>query len=93
MRIHVLSLVVSFCVAVSIMMCLVPKAPVVVKWPRPDTQDHEYRSSDGACFKVAAEKVSCDSGPKVVPQPVHDIDPSANADRGLRFQSPFASSS
>ena len=87
MRIHVLSLILSFCIGISVMMCLVPKPVVVVKFPRPDTDDYEYKADDGTCFKVASTRVSCESG-KVKPQPVHEYDPQSEQ-QGLQFQLPF----
>lgn len=88
MRFHVAAFVISFCVSICIMLCLVPKPPVVVKWPRPETGDHQYTSADGACFKVEAQKVSCDADMPVKPQPVHDID--TKTEPKLEFRLPFS---
>lgn len=70
------------------MLVIVPKPSVVIKFPRPDTDDREYRSEDGTCFKVKSRKVQCSSG-AVLPQPVYDADESRET--GLTFRSPFQS--
>lgn len=88
MRIHVLSLILSFCIGISIMLCLVPKPTVVVKFPRPDNADDEYRAADGTCFKITPKRVDCDKdSERVLPQPVADAKPSG--DHGLTFHNPF----
>ena len=72
MRILVIPFVLAFCFGLCVMMLFAPKPRVVVKFPRPDTTDRVYRGADGGCFRIEAEEVSCDSGAKVVPQPVHE---------------------
>lgn len=51
--------VISFCVGMCVMMLFAPKPRVVIKFPRPDTQEHVYKGEDGGCFRIKARKVSC----------------------------------
>ena len=83
-----LSFVVSFCIGICVMLCLVPKPTVVIKFPRPDTSDDEYRAPDGSCFKVTPRRVGCDKSANVLPQPVTNYSPSTT-DNGLEFRNPF----
>lgn len=89
MRIHVLSFVLSFCIGISIMLCLVPKPSIVTKFPRPETSDDLYKAPDGSCFKVAARRVECGKGnAPVLPQPITDYE--TPNDPGLEFKNPFS---
>lgn len=95
MAINVTSLVLSFCVGLVVMLCLAPAPAIVVKFPRPDTDDREYRSRDGSCFKVRARKVSCATSAPVVPQPLEDPDPDAGEGAvvrraGVVFKTPWS---
>ena len=90
MGLHVASLVISFCVGILVMLCVVPTPSVIVKFPRPDTDDREYRSRDGTCFKVTARKVSCKSSGPVLPQPIGDAETTRG--QGVAFRLPTASS-
>lgn len=86
MRVHVFSLVVSFCVGIVLILCLEPKPSIVVKFPRPDTDDHEYTSQDGSCFKVKSQRVECSANAPVIPQPVQE---QTVTETGLQFRWPF----
>lgn len=93
MRFHLLAFVLSFCIGVCLMLCLVPKPAIVVKFPRPGSEDEVYRGESGDCFKIAARRVSCKSpgsGVQVVPQPVSENEADASMDRGLEFRNPLS---
>ena len=71
------------------MLCLVPKPTVVIKFPRPDTADDEYRAPDGSCFKVKPRRVECgEGGATVLPQPVANY--SSPEEHGLTFRNPLS---
>ena len=56
------------------MMLFAPKPRVIVKFPRPDTDEHVYKAADGSCFRIKARKVPCKAskGTNILPQPVHE---------------------
>lgn len=95
MGIHAPTLAISFCAGVLVMICVVPAPEIVVKFPRPDAPDREYRAPDGSCFKVSARKVSCRTSAPVVPQPLEDpsVDGGAAVRRagGVVFRAPWSS--
>lgn len=75
MRFHALALVASFCVGMAIMILYTPPPAIVVKFPSPGGASHLYHSTDGSCYRVESEEVSCPKDRKnVLPQPVTDED-------------------
>lgn len=87
MRIHTLSFIVSFCLGLCAMLCIVPRPSIVVKFPRPGSDDDEYRAPDGSCFKVSSRRVDCDKSGPVVPQPIAEV---SKQEGRLMFLNPFS---
>lgn len=88
MRVNSIALILSFCIGICVMLCLVPKPAVVIKFPRPDTGNDEYTAPDGTCFKVSARRVDCKGNAgSVLPQPVTEYE--SSKDPGLAFNNPF----
>lgn len=75
MKFHALALVASFCVGMAIMLIYTPEPTVVIKFPSPGSAKHLYHKSDGTCYRVHSDEVSCPSDRKnVLAQPVTDDD-------------------
>jgi hypothetical protein len=94
MGLNIAAVVVSFCVGIALMLCIVPEPTVVIKFPTPQSEDYVYRAEDGTCFRIKARNVDCNRGGedggavRVLPQPIHDHDPAGGG--RWKFQSPFS---
>jgi hypothetical protein len=70
---NVLALVASFTVGIMVMMAMVPKPKVVVRFPTPESEAYVYHGASGDCFRINAEEEDCPADRKNVrSQPVGD---------------------
>lgn len=75
MKFNSLALVASFCVGMAFMILYTPKPEIVIKFPSPGSAKHLYHTSEGTCYRVNPEEVSCPTDRRnVLPQPVTEED-------------------